>query len=269
MIRTNRYPDGKSYAVTMSYDDGLLADRKLIEIFNTYGIKGTFHLISGRIGTNPAYVTWEELPTLYAGHEIACHSVEHPHLEQMPANAQYEQLIEDRKALEAAAGKLVRGFSFPFGTWSAATLDAMKTAGLEYGRTTNNTNNFLFPENFLLWHPTCHHKDCERHVDQMIYNIEKAPWRAGGMLYIWGHSYEFNNDNNWDLIERVCQKLSNYKDSIWFATNVEIMDYKKAVEQLKVSADGKKLYNPTATDIWVDVDDAPVKVPAGETVVLA
>ena len=31
----------------MSYDDGKIFDRKLIEIFNKYGIKGTFHLNTG------------------------------------------------------------------------------------------------------------------------------------------------------------------------------------------------------------------------------
>ena len=37
--------DGKINALTMSYDDGVLeGDRHLIEIFNKYGVKGTFNL---------------------------------------------------------------------------------------------------------------------------------------------------------------------------------------------------------------------------------
>lgn len=31
----------------MSYDDGKVEDRRLVEIFNRYGIKGTFHISSG------------------------------------------------------------------------------------------------------------------------------------------------------------------------------------------------------------------------------
>ena len=31
-------------AVTISYDDGVVFDKKLIDIFNKYGIKGTFNL---------------------------------------------------------------------------------------------------------------------------------------------------------------------------------------------------------------------------------
>ena len=41
------FPQGKHKVLTMSYDDGKIFDRKLIEIFNKYGIKGTFHLNTG------------------------------------------------------------------------------------------------------------------------------------------------------------------------------------------------------------------------------
>ena len=37
------FPEGKHKVLTMSYDDGKLADRRLVSIFNHYGIKGTFH----------------------------------------------------------------------------------------------------------------------------------------------------------------------------------------------------------------------------------
>ena len=35
------YPGGKHKALTMSYDDGRSYDRKLIEIFNQYGINSS------------------------------------------------------------------------------------------------------------------------------------------------------------------------------------------------------------------------------------
>ena len=45
------FPEGKQSAFTLSYDDGQIYDRKLVEMFNRYGLKGTFHLNSGTIGT--------------------------------------------------------------------------------------------------------------------------------------------------------------------------------------------------------------------------
>ncbi|MCQ2435746.1 MAG: polysaccharide deacetylase family protein [Clostridia bacterium] len=268
MIKFDRYPGGKNYAVTFSYDDGTNADRRLVEIFNKYGVKCTFNLYSSCIkgGNN---VRAEEIPTLYAGHEVACHAYHHPHLERMTVKDQYDELISDRETIEAACGYIVRGMAFPFGTWNEDTLTAMRTAGLEYSRTVNSTNNFNIPENFMTWHPTCHHNDSERPIKQFIYNIEKAPWRAGGLLYIWGHSYEFNQENapvGWDEMERRVKMLADHADSIWFATNCEVMDYLKAVKQLRRSADGTIFYNPTDIDVWVTNGEEPMCIGAGRTV---
>ena len=45
-----RFPDWKAKAVTFSYDDGVLEDVKLVELFNQYGVKGTFNINSGSMG---------------------------------------------------------------------------------------------------------------------------------------------------------------------------------------------------------------------------
>jgi len=41
------FPQGKMKSLTLSYDDGVEQDRKLIEILNRYGIKAAFNLNSG------------------------------------------------------------------------------------------------------------------------------------------------------------------------------------------------------------------------------
>ena len=84
-------------------------------------------------------------------------------------------------------------------------------------------------------------------------------------MYIWGHSYEFNNNDNWELIEEICQKLAN-NDEIWYATNIEIYDYVEAYKRLIYSADGHKIYNPTLYEIWLDVDGKLHSVKSGETI---
>ena len=38
------FPGGKHKVLTMSYDDGKLEDRRLVSIFNKYGIKGWTHV---------------------------------------------------------------------------------------------------------------------------------------------------------------------------------------------------------------------------------
>ena len=49
-IKFDLFPQGKTKALTMSYDDCQIYDRRLVSIFNQYGINGTFHLNSGNLG---------------------------------------------------------------------------------------------------------------------------------------------------------------------------------------------------------------------------
>lgn len=86
------------------------------------------------------------------------------------------------------------------------------------------------------------------------------------MMYVWGHSYEFTNNNNWEVMEEFC-KLVSHRDDIWYATNIEIIDYLEAAERLHFTATGNLVYNPSAKSVWVSVNDATaIEIKAGETV---
>ena len=89
------FPQGKDKALTLSYDDGTIHDRKLIDILNTYHIKATFNLNSGilsRIGTenlkgrivDMSTVTRDEIISLSTGPEIASHTANHSSLPTLP-----------------------------------------------------------------------------------------------------------------------------------------------------------------------------------------
>ena len=53
---------------------------------------------------------------------------------------------------------------------------------------------------------------------------------------------------------------------MWYATNIEIVDYVNALRQIRMSQSLDMAYNPTATDVWLWVNGETVKVPSGETV---
>ena len=44
------WPEGKERALTLSYDDGVQQDRRLVALLRKYGVKATFNLNSGRLG---------------------------------------------------------------------------------------------------------------------------------------------------------------------------------------------------------------------------
>lgn len=266
MIKFDRYKDGNHFAVTLSYDDGNIADLRLIEIFNKYGLKATFNLNSGRIGQE-SVVSPDDVKTKYVGHEVAVHTVNHPHLERMPISAQVCEIMDDRRNLETLTGGIVRGMAYPYGTFDADTVTAMKACGISYSRDTAGTKGLPIPDDFLHWHPTCHHTESLPIIKNFRENTLYQRWNFGGLLYIWGHSYEFDRANNWDLAEEMCKEISGL-ESVWYATNVEIYDYITAVRSLIFSADGKRIYNNSVTDVWVSCDGEPLRIPAGKTVTI-
>ena len=45
------FPGGRKRALTLSYDDGMIYDRQLVDMFDRYKLKATFHLSSGKLGS--------------------------------------------------------------------------------------------------------------------------------------------------------------------------------------------------------------------------
>lgn len=252
-----RFPDFKTKALTLSYDDGVIYDKTLIGILNRYGIKCTFNLNSG-IKNDPRRIPADEIKQVYAGHEIAVHTLTHPHLENLTKAEMAQEIIEDRKNLEAITGGIVDGMAYPFGL--ADTLGEPELAagcGICYSRTVTATHGFGLPKDFMRWHPTCHHNDLRLSelTDRFLAPDDRAhPWRIRpSLFYLWGHSYEFNDAGNWALIEDFCKKTGG-NGAVWYATNGEIAHYVKAFRLIEKSADGKTVYNPTAMRLYFIAD---------------
>ena len=207
------YPEGKRCALTMSYDDGKDADYRLVEIFNKYGIRGAFHLNSGNLDKE-GWVKSGDVKELYANHEVSCHTVTHPFLERVSCGRIIDEVWEDRRNLERLCQYPVTGMSYPMGTYNQDIVNRLDAMCIEYCRTTISTEKLLIPDNFLMWHPTCHHNNPKlmQLADQFLtFRFTMA------LFYVWGHSFEFNNNDNWEVIEEFCKKVANYNE-VWYAT---------------------------------------------------
>jgi peptidoglycan/xylan/chitin deacetylase (PgdA/CDA1 family) len=258
------FPGGKHKVLTLSYDDGRLEDRKLVEILNRYGIKATFHLNSGLCG-NENRISPEEWPALYQGHEVACHTVLHPTIARCPIEQVAMQVLEDRKNLENVMQYPVRGMSYPNGSYNDKILDLLPGLGIEYCRVVGNTDSFEMPENYLLWKSTCHHNHNLLENAERFVELFKTQYLY--MMYVWGHSFEFTADQNWDLMETFCEKVGN-RDDIWYATNIQIVDYMKAAENLHYTVAGDYVYNPNHCSVWISVNGDIKEIPGGQYVKL-
>lgn len=256
------FPEGKFKVLTMSYDDGKLEDRKLIEIFNKYHIKGTFHINSGVLDMD-IRIHEDEIPKLYEGHEIACHTLTHPTIAREPLSVVAHEVLQDRINLERISGKLVQGLSYPNGSYSKEIENLLPALGIRYSRIVGDSDGFELPTNLYEWKATCHHNHNLLALGKEFTELNKKQYLY--MMYVWGHSYEFTRDQNWELMEEFCKMVGD-RDDIWYATNIEYVDYMEAAKRLRFAADGTFAYNPNATSVWITVDnDLIYEIKAGET----
>ena len=278
--RFMRYPEGRAKAVTLSYDDGIPEDKRFSDIISEYGIKCTFNL-NAKILRGDA-LTDEEIKEymIGRGHEIAVHGALHrAEGSQRPIEG-IKDILDCRLDLEKRFGIIVRGMAYPdtginyFA--NGATYEKIKSylvdLDIAYSRTLGGDNNsFMLPGDWHAWMPTAHHNNPElnRYVDEFL-ALDLSPKaylarRAPALFYLWGHSYEFERNNNWEILYEFCEKIAN-KDDVWYATNMEIYEYVKAYNSLIFSADGSMVYNPTLVKIWFDIDGKPYSICPGETI---
>lgn len=261
MINFDRFPDNKRKALTMSYDDGKIYDKRLVDIFNKYGIRGTFHINGGYLSKLDR-IEPEEVKELYENHEISAHGLTHQSLGITPRENIVQQVMKDRMILEELSGYPVRGMSYPNGLYNDMVVDILKATGIEYCRVVETHKNFSMPQDFLRWQGTCHHNENLLELGRKF--LEQPYKNRPHLMYVWGHSKEFDTDDNWDLIENFCKMMSD-KDDIWYATNIEIVDYMNALNNLKFSADCTMVYNPSVSKLWISVDEEPIALEPGKT----
>ena len=260
------YPQGKRKALTLSYDDGQSFDGRLAELLRSHGMKGTFHLNSGRLGLrrgDEVYISREEVKEVYAGHEVACHGVEHRNLPTITRQQVILEIQEDRKVLEEVTGGLVQGMSYAFGNYNQEIMDIARALGIKYSRTIQDTKNFFPPSDFMAWHPTCHHDNGLLELADSF--IDVAGYYELPVMYVWGHSFEFGRTGDWSVIEAFVDKMAG-QENIWYATNMEIYTYIQAVRQQEFSADGLTMYNPTAVSVWVSTKQGLAEVKPLQTI---
>lgn len=275
-----RFPDGKAKAFTMSYDDNPPQDRRLLETLTRYGIRGTINVC------DCWYDNWNDRPAPEetralvdaGGHEIAQHCYNHVAPSLSSPCTVMREVITGRQALERRFDRLVRGMAYPdcgilrFDSQNSyeTTRQILQNAGVAYSRSLGADNNrFQLPSDWYNWIPTAHHGNPQLFpwLDAFLAANPKEGYAANGsplLFYVWGHSYEFDRDNNWELLEELCRRAGG-QDQVWYATNIEIHDYVAAYEALRFNVDETLVYNPGRETVWFATDEREYCVKGGET----
>lgn len=270
-----KFPGFKTKALTLSYDDGVRFDKRLTEILDAYGLKCTFNINSELFAEKEGEwrLTEKAAKALYSGgaHEVAVHGAKHLSLTEVSDAAALREILTDKENLEKLFGVIITGMAYANGSCDERTATLCAQCGIKYARTTVSTGKFDIPQNWLLMPATCHHNDPRlgELTDKFLSDGRHPYFWANPpkLFYLWGHSYEYNDNDNWSVIEAFAKKTGR-RDDIYYATNGELYSYVKAFDSLITSADGMLVHNPTCTDVYMDYYDKDVLIGAGKTVSL-
>ena len=151
----------------INFDDGRANNYKIAyPILEEYNAIATFYVITGRISSSDAYMTWDNLDTLFrSGHEIGSHTVLGGDL----VNASwfkgdfndeelFYQLKRSKEMLESR-GYNTKTFAYPLGLSNEAVVNAVKGAGYIAARDTqkkenwrDKRSNYFSYESDKIWH---------------------------------------------------------------------------------------------------------------------
>ncbi|MHC1774219.1 MAG: polysaccharide deacetylase family protein [Lentimicrobium sp.] len=270
------FPQGKSKALILSFDDGRIADRHLVKLMNDYGLVGTFHLNSNKLGTKE-YLTKEEVKKLFEGHEVSGHTANHPNLTSLSKIDVIYEVVEDRKELERLTAYPVRGMSYPFGNTNDFVIEVITGLGIEYARTVGDTYDFRIPADFLKWQPTIHLFGKTNYIPNdtandsrelaQFYQLTNDFLKANSLslFYVWGHSWEYEGPGyKWAEVEKFFKMVSKNPD-ICYITQIGLVDYINAYKNLKFSVDKSMVTNLSSMDVFVKMNGNVYTIEAGST----
>ncbi len=198
-----------------SIDDGTVYDQKVIEIFNRYHIKGTFNLNSG---LNDFVWYLNDMPIvrlnlrdnadLYKGHEVASHSLTHPHLTMCPGEIIVKEVGEDITNLRDRFNRDITTFAFPFEDSDERCVDIIKHLhNIKCIRHSQIDQSFKFPEDLY------HIKITSLDVNEAVELVDKFIENEEAELFVFvSHAYDFEVNQTYDKLEELCQKVTSNDD---------------------------------------------------------
>ena len=226
---------------TLSFDDGITQDLRVIEILKKYDVKCiSFNINTGLYGANWEWVgpaigdpsiphqrfTEEELKTgIYDGYEVLVHTLNHPSLKNYDKrpNQIKKEVGKDADNIEELTGVRPVGMAWPGGDteYTDKTIElVLENTDIRFARGTTSTYSFELPEYFMKWMPTCSAIDpqCLTLAQQFI----DAECTEDMLFYVWGHAYELdlNNGKGYETFEQLVKMMSEAED-VYLVTNTE------------------------------------------------
>lgn len=212
--------------IAQCWDDGDVTDIRVAELMRKYHAKATFNLCPGLLlpdrrnwrgsfdGFARCKLAANELAEVYQGFQLASHTMTHVNAGEVPDALFLQEALDARHYLEDLCGRECRGFAWPCGKYTDATVQLLKSAGFAYGRTTKNTDRVLPCAEPMTLHSSCHFQNPD-------FRRILAAAGPDGVFYFWGHSYEMKDEPaRWQALEDHLKFLSDLPNAVW----VDVVD---------------------------------------------
>lgn len=215
--------------ITTSWDDGHPSDERLAGLLEKYNLKGTFYVPQ----VNPGHevMNEQEIADLSRRFEIGGHTLGHVNLKGLSPEKAKKEIEGSYHWLTAITGTAPVSFCPPFGAYSPQSLSLIHAAGFRVVRTTELLSPRWLPgmlpttlqvyehspftyfrhllkrgrfRNLRLWRGSQFTGDTFRLLDHYIDFISNH----GGCLHLWGHSWEIDNNRQWEKLERIFSRIS-------------------------------------------------------------
>ena len=227
--------NGKLKAITFSFDDGTIHDRRLVELFKRYHVKGTFHINSGIFGLEASAMVdgeavdvtrlqAEEVVSLYRGHELAAHTLTHPPLINESDETVISQVERDRERLSFLCGYEVAGLAYPCGRPNSdARVERLvrEYTNCQYARSIDFSGHFDLPTDLYHVCPSIYHTHYDKMMRMGREFLSLEP-KTPKLFMIMGHSYELDVADRWDRLEEFLQLICGRED-IFYGTMRQVL----------------------------------------------
>jgi peptidoglycan/xylan/chitin deacetylase (PgdA/CDA1 family) len=241
----------KPAIVTLSFDDGDPRDLEIARLLKKYDLPATFYVPITNVEGRRTLTSDQIVQLSEMGFEIGAHGYHHYYLDRIPASEVYGEIKSGKERLEQILGRAVTCFCYPGGKIPSVAVAAVRQLGFKYARTVRECR---FTVRDPLLAPTTNPigKHCKRHYikeaflsqdiayimfffkhrlwsrnwhDYALANLDYA-LATGGIWHIWGHAFEIDDQNEWENLERIFERIQLLQREGTVVTCVNTMSIK-------------------------------------------
>lgn len=242
-----RIDTDKPLYVTTSWDDGYPSDLRLADLLDKHGAHGTFY-VPNRNSEGRPVLNSADIRRIGQRFEIGGHTLDHVVLTKLPPARAHEQVVGNKHAMEDLLGRELRIFAYVRGRYDDTVIDIVKKTGFRFARTVKNLAShpgddpFRIPtttqffahtlatglRNFVSGGATIRRAAVlsrivgTPHLANRCTRAADTCARSGGYFHLWGHSWELDQHDLWDELDRLLSSLRDrnvlfVSNSDWYA----------------------------------------------------